>query len=315
MNSLLRPLDAFSISPRAVAPTCYVNTLSKIRNNTDFEPCGGSSDAGAFCCHKDDICLENSICHFTSTQIVQGTSGYYVGGCTDKTFNDPACSRSCSESPRIYPSLSRWKSYRSTGEFPTQDITYSSNSNEWACCFTDVTSPLDCSKPGRRTFEALALTALSAAPSYGLSISSTQSSTVATATTTNGAPSASPAASTATQTPDPAEGLSTGAKVGIAIPLALIGLPLIAIAIIFLRRRRRRSQGQLAAPYPPPGEEAAPMYSSPAEKSVPSSPLKASDHPGMRSELGAETRSELDGKDRPAELQARDSQGKAAKIM
>lgn len=103
MNSLLRPLDAFSISPRAVAPTCYVNTLSKIRNNTDFEPCGGSSDAGAFCCHKDDICLENSICHFTSTQIVQGTSGYYVGGCTDKTFNDPACSRSCSESTPYIP--------------------------------------------------------------------------------------------------------------------------------------------------------------------------------------------------------------------
>lgn len=111
MNSLLRPLDAFSISPRAVAPTCYVNTLSKIRSNPDFEPCGGSSDAGAFCCHKDDICLEDSICHFTSTQIVQGTSGYYVGGCTDETYNDPACSRSCSESPRIYRGLSRWESY------------------------------------------------------------------------------------------------------------------------------------------------------------------------------------------------------------
>ncbi len=79
-------------------PTCYsLNGEKGLRPDSSLTPCGGSATNNTFCCVSDNICTEDSICHFTNTPSYT-TSGYYVGGCTDKTFDDPACSKACCES-------------------------------------------------------------------------------------------------------------------------------------------------------------------------------------------------------------------------
>jgi hypothetical protein len=62
-------------------------------------PCGANSSVvtgGAqLCCVNGDVCGADNICHFTKN--IPNTSGFYLGGCTDPTWTDPACQQHCSE--------------------------------------------------------------------------------------------------------------------------------------------------------------------------------------------------------------------------
>ena len=82
-------------------PVCYASRGDDGRGNVEIEeddiqqPCGGSSTNATSCCINGHECTQDGICHFRD-QTDKG-SGYYIGGCTDKSFNDPACSRACSK--------------------------------------------------------------------------------------------------------------------------------------------------------------------------------------------------------------------------
>jgi hypothetical protein len=82
-----------------VASICYC-----VRDNDIFDcsstetACGNASsvDTGAqLCCVNGDQCGADSICHFAKP--IANTSGYYLGGCTDPTYNDPVCQKHCSQ--------------------------------------------------------------------------------------------------------------------------------------------------------------------------------------------------------------------------
>ena len=60
-------------------------------NNTKTTEKGAS-----LCCLNGSQCGEDSICHFPGGS--QGGTGWYLGGCTDGSYNDPICPKACSES-------------------------------------------------------------------------------------------------------------------------------------------------------------------------------------------------------------------------
>ena len=59
-----------------------------------------TSGGARLCCFGDSECGEDSLCR------MNGASGYtyFVGGCTDSTYNDTICSKSCSSKylPKTY---------------------------------------------------------------------------------------------------------------------------------------------------------------------------------------------------------------------
>jgi hypothetical protein len=90
------PLILPSIS--LVSSNCYC-----IRDNDIFDcsttetVCGiaSSVDSGAqLCCVAGDQCGIDSVCHLSKQIAI--TSGYYLGGCTNPTYNDPVCQKHCS---------------------------------------------------------------------------------------------------------------------------------------------------------------------------------------------------------------------------
>ena len=79
--------------------TCYFRRNDQISigdqsyfqcNNTD------KSNGGAqLCCRDGDQCGQDSICH--TSEAGDANSTWYVGGCTDGTYDDPVCRTDCSE--------------------------------------------------------------------------------------------------------------------------------------------------------------------------------------------------------------------------
>ncbi|KAL8663712.1 MAG: hypothetical protein Q9202_003658 [Teloschistes flavicans] len=193
--------------------------------------CGESVNGGdSACCAHGDVCMENSICHFTHTQA--NTSGYYVAGCTDASHSSPACSSRC-YAPDSKP-------FRATS-----DIVFAPATNLWACC-----SAAGCGSPTDETFQAPAPEDLKTLSTT--SASSTASSSTASTTGASSAPpvvTTTPSASssttnvtqenTAPQNAPRVSGLSGGAKAGIAVGAVIGGLALIALAVFLFRRRRR----------------------------------------------------------------------------
>lgn len=55
--------------------------------------CGDSTKGIVFCCFGTDICVQGGICHFTRQ--AENTSGYYLAGCTDGSYEDTKCSKKC----------------------------------------------------------------------------------------------------------------------------------------------------------------------------------------------------------------------------
>ena len=82
-----------------VEATCWCRQDGNIIDCSTTEtacPNSSSVDGGAqLCCVTGDTCGEDSLCHFTKD--IANTSGYYLGGCTDQSYNDPVCQGVCSE--------------------------------------------------------------------------------------------------------------------------------------------------------------------------------------------------------------------------
>ena len=76
---------------------CYCKSQNAIHATCDkLTPCGMPSSTGFVqCCSNGDTCGADGFCHFT--QPLNGSSGYYLGGCTDPTFRDSSCPQQCSK--------------------------------------------------------------------------------------------------------------------------------------------------------------------------------------------------------------------------
>ncbi|KAM0802982.1 hypothetical protein BDR22DRAFT_841102 [Usnea florida] len=240
--------------------SCYVIDKNVLSLDPEQSLCGTpntttdtTSATEQHCCQEGDTCLSNAICYFTHPGHGY-TSGYYIGGCIEKSFQSPTCSQQCSD-------------------HPTQDIVYNGSTDLWHCCYGSGT--LDCSFPSPETFEAPSpqqlLQALSdsttllplpssitsssssnpvtinhaSVSSHGFSIATLLS--VAVSSTSPIAPSSTSSGltshpSTPAHSSPTSRGVSTNAKIGIAIAVTLAILGLAIWALGNARRKRRRDQ-------------------------------------------------------------------------
>lgn len=195
--------------------TCYRQLDGLIQSQSSGWVVCPKSYAG-LCCLNVDECLDEQICHNTKIS-GPGGSGYYIGLCTDPTYNSTSCSSRCTK-------------------YDWGDVTFNSSAGLWACCGTDES----CDNPTNETF-------LAGSPQSLLAAASSQSST------TTASISVSSATVTATSTPSPMvdhiSSLSEGAKAGIGVGVALAAVAIVALlAWVILLRKRLISHGQARHP-------------------------------------------------------------------
>jgi hypothetical protein len=76
----------------AMAQNCFWRSDSQISAQDKWYACNNSratEDGAQVCCKSKEQCGPDSIC--------LESRGFYVGGCTDATYDDPVCRMSCSQ--------------------------------------------------------------------------------------------------------------------------------------------------------------------------------------------------------------------------
>lgn len=215
---------------------CYKNyttngqwRLNDISQGNTICPGTQQEDGFSRCCGNSAICLPNNICQALNP--APGGSGFYVGSCTDRDYNSPACPNFCSA-------------------LAVAEITYNETSERWQCCGLDADGRLKCDDPTDRRSRAPAPTALlqqySASVSTFTASSTTSASSISTSTTT-------PTPTTTPSPGDDSEGLSTGAKIGAGVGGAVGGVVIIALICFFFWRRRQPKQRQMPVDQPSSG--------------------------------------------------------------
>lgn len=209
--------------------SCYTRNTNKIFEQDGQSSCGSTttfSTTAQQCCQVGDTCLGNAICYFTHSQ--NKATGFYVGGCTGEPFPGPVCSMQCTDNP-------------------TSDIIYNSTTSLWACCYGS--GNLDCSVPSLDTFEAPSPQQLLA--DYASSLPSSSSSKSSPTLPASYSAPISFASSRPTTCPSGTAclprtlvGLSTGAKAGIGIAAAVLGISLAILAFSILRRKGHNSNNK-----------------------------------------------------------------------
>ncbi|KAL9114889.1 MAG: hypothetical protein Q9227_001132 [Pyrenula ochraceoflavens] len=151
------------------------------------------------------------------------------------------------------------------------DVVYNEDTKLWACCGIDSSGNVKCPNPSDETFNAPSPEDIqsyylagsgaigASSPTSTSSMSSTTSATSTSATSSTSSATSSTAASSASASPTPAasSGLSSGAKAGIGVGVALgvLGVLFIVFAIFSRQRRKQRRIGSQNGgdgdPYPP----------------------------------------------------------------
>ncbi|KAH9829774.1 hypothetical protein Tdes44962_MAKER02252 [Teratosphaeria destructans] len=243
---------------------CFTIGLNYVTSSNQYFPCGASNatDAQAqSCCYAGDVCMEDSICHYTHGGVTNGT-GYYMAGCTDSSWKDPACPKQC------------------TSEYGA-DIVYDSTSGHWDCCRSTEDS-LNCQEPSdmgidapspnnlvviKQLTQAVPSTALTTGIGMISSVASiiSETTSISSASTSASLSASITSASTATTTASTADdsasssstpsthasgALSAGAQAGITVGVIIATMLAALSAVLFWRKtkrqRRRPSEAALS---------------------------------------------------------------------
>ncbi|KAK6530562.1 hypothetical protein TWF281_007405 [Arthrobotrys megalospora] len=192
----------------------------------DHRPCDGlptpedgSRIPHSACCSSDDnvVCLSSNLC-------INGRGYLYRGGCTDQTWEDPACP---SERCTLY-------SGSGMNILPCNDAT-----NLWCCaeggeipCCQNENKTKFLLNPGTVTYVAEGLLTVS------LPISSSTTSAESTTSTESTTTTSEPTATAAPQSTS----LSTGAAVGVGIGISIPTILAIVFASLWLIERAKRKR-------------------------------------------------------------------------
>lgn len=218
------------------------------------------------CCAIGDLCLTNGLCMHKGD--VDKKNWYWRTGCTDKSWEDPACPKYCAAIGEPMQPFSI-RVCRLTLTEPTRNTGLVMNClkpESWCCAYVGGSlqdwksqAPINttCCTIDDLKFEAddpiVYATATNpiklSTQSASISTTSTSLSSISMPTTATQADQSSlpTAGGNLQQSSDP-EGLSTGAKIGlgVGIPLGVIGLA--AIVAFFWMRRRRAAKASSDAP-------------------------------------------------------------------
>jgi hypothetical protein len=209
---------------------CYRNRTGDndqaIYNVNDPYVCPGteSANGNSRCCGASGICLGNGICQ--SLNPPDNGTGYYIGSCTDREYEDrEVCSNDCS-SLRV------------------ADIVYNKTEDIWYCCGLTSDGNLRCNNPTTQTVAAPSPAALLQQYSASsVSFMSTASSTSLPAAPTDTVQSPIPTESNSGDS----EGLSTGSQVGIGVSVSVAAIAIFAVVWFLLRSRRKQRMWQAGA--------------------------------------------------------------------
>lgn len=233
--------------------SCY-NTVGR-ETNWDGEahvPCNMTAvEAGGHstCCQIGDLCLTNGMC--MHKEDVDKRNWYWRTGCTDKSWEDPACPKYCAA---IEPTRNTglimnclqpesWCCAYVGGSL--QDWKTRADINTTCCTIDDLKFNADDPIVYATATNPIRLSTQSASTSPTSTLLSTVS---LPASVTHADQSSTPATSDSTSESSNSTGLSTGAKVGlgVGIPVGIIGIAAIG-AIFWLRRRRQATSGKASS--------------------------------------------------------------------
>lgn len=219
--------------------TCYVKTNGKILQDDNVIPCT-TRDGVQACCSKGDQCGHYGFCYVPYPESYT-MSPYYIGGCTDQTFEDESCPQYC-------------------GASATRNITYNSGSGQWICCVGNGNR--DCEDPNvdrfrlQRPAEIFSSNSSEFIPTITTTATETETkATTETITTTTTATATNITTSTAvgtTASTTVTQGASTGAATQASVSTLTIFLAVVIIVVVLLNgaalfcwfqtRRRKRSK-------------------------------------------------------------------------
>ncbi|KAF2122043.1 hypothetical protein BDV96DRAFT_136726 [Lophiotrema nucula] len=221
--------------------TCYSydgRAYNKPRDTRHYVPCSPSAvEKGqhSSCCRIGDACMTNGLCLAPSNKR-DGWNYYWRDGCTDSTFQDPACPNYCRDvpypGPRGMNALAHW----------------CLGNRQWCCAYSG--GPLEkwpslkgvnttCCTIDELKFEAddpseFAIARLTV-PTATSQLSSSQATTVSqfNSSTSSSTPSLQ-------NTPGSPSNSSTSLKVGLGVSFGILALAAIGIVVWLLRRRSSR---------------------------------------------------------------------------
>ena len=254
------------------------------------------------CCVAGNTCYSNGLCGARPEDYPNQTlfTPFYLNGCTDSSFDDPACApaRECSERGGQYIILDRQVVVLADSVHSAPGVgVVTCGAGKYCCygvdgcgigCPTDT--PCDCT-----SFDGVfslglgsIVTSLPAASYYASSTSTSVQKPMSSSPNTETAASTTTSTGQPTPTPDPSSdttALGVGVGVGVGGALVIVAL---GFALWFVKRRRRLNQDtdpkyeDLSNAYPKYGAE-APSHE-------------------RRTELGARDPGELNGESRPLQL-------------
>ncbi|KAL8944136.1 MAG: hypothetical protein Q9216_000641 [Gyalolechia sp. 2 TL-2023] len=295
---LLTALSLVFLAHSTLAVDCYSRNEisaadSSISNRTASLLVACNAAADSACCFSYETCAPDLLCHSSDGSVRRQY-------CTDPTWQTNQCSSLCPQ-------------YDEAGTILTQctDGSYCCGFDNFECCDKDEGTRINKSN-GQIIISGQISRSIAAATST-ISSSATQE-TSSSRPTTNIPPAAASGASTSSSLPSPSavsesdDGLSGGAKAGIAIG-AVAGVALVAglLFLLYRERRKRRAlqgmQGGMHQGEMQQGGMPGPKY---PWQTVPGAPIEhyapqemdVSEHQGAKYQY----RGEMDGQARPHEL-------------
>ncbi|KAK6509566.1 hypothetical protein TWF481_004304 [Arthrobotrys musiformis] len=231
----------------AVVPECYFPDGS-LTNSSDYRACNKGANVGAsMCCatanrsgDEVDVCVSNGLC-------AGSDGGYYRAGCTDETWESPACLRICM-----------------VGDYMSNNAPVHFCKDGTVCCGNEAVGEACCKKGKGFQLPTIGLSRITETITIKYfeagSPTSTSTPTPTPAFTINNIESTSTTSSTATETPSetseptPSSTSTSGnettstpqlmpdtVKIAMAISVPVVSISLIITGILLWDSRRRRT--------------------------------------------------------------------------
>ncbi|CZR54969.1 uncharacterized protein PAC_04854 [Phialocephala subalpina] len=229
----LQILLSFPFITSLVSATCYLpdGTLAP-----GAYRCNNATSGHSTCCEIGSVCWSNGVCQKVSNGVID----WIRLGCTDPTWNDPACLHACMSITQNALGVRPCDGIGGTNY--CCDLT-PNDPGDLSCCSTSAqlfsvpAATIEATVPAQKVIATSAdISSLSstASASTTMSTSATPTSNTASATSTS-------TSAAATSTNSGSSGLSTGAQAGIGVGVAAVAIGAGALGFLFWWRRRRNS--------------------------------------------------------------------------
>lgn len=190
--------------------------------------CNNATSGHSSCCEIGSICWSNGVCQ----KVSKGVTDWIRLGCTDSTWEDPACLHATGACANITNAVGVRPCDGMSGTEYCCDLK-PDDPGAMACCSTSSSLWSAPTATVEATVEAQAV----------LTYSSSASQTSSSASLTTPSQTSSSATNTSIPPATGSSGLSTGAKAGVGVGVALGAIAAAALGFFFFSHRRKGNKG------------------------------------------------------------------------